>query len=98
MSLIYSFFTCSCFFFYIRSITDLTLVTDLHFYVYLHGPYGLLEFGIGVLLLEVDLTIQNYRPTYVVLIFFCDSVCLPILFNDYPMKLTLTGSTTANGS
>ena len=51
------------------------MVTDLHFYVYPNGAYGLLEFGIGVLLLEADLTITTLvnriiRPTYVVLIFF----------------------------
>ena len=30
--------------FKLRSITNLILVTDLHFYVYPHGPYSLLEF------------------------------------------------------
>ena len=67
-------------------VKDLTLVTDLHCYVYPHEPYGILEFGIGVVL-ETDLTITTLvnriiRPTYVVLIFFCDSVCLPSLFNE----------------
>ena len=38
----------------LMSITDLILVTHLHFYVYIHmkdGTYGLLKFGIGVSLL-----------------------------------------------
>ena len=46
-------------------------MTDLYCYVYPHGPYGLLEFGIRLLLLEADLAITTLlntiiRPTYVV--------------------------------
>ena len=37
------------------------LVTDLHSYP--HGPYGLLKFGIGVLLLEAELGHRIIRPT-----------------------------------
>ena len=38
----------------LRSITNLILVTNFHFYVYIHmkdGTFGLLKFGIGVRLL-----------------------------------------------
>ena len=59
-------------------------MTDLH--SYLHGSYGLLKFGIGALLLEADPGHRVIRPTYILycfLFYFCDIVCLPVLFNEY---------------
>ena len=54
-------------------------MTDLHSYS--HGPHGLLKFGIGALLLEADPGHSLIRPTY--MFYFCDIVCLPVLFNEY---------------
>ena len=46
-----------CFFFLLSYGHLQILEADLHSYP--HGPYGLLNFGIGVLLLEADLAITT---------------------------------------